>query len=116
VTLAAQALEHIYSESRIPSNLTPTEVLEGVCRYYNVDIERIRGKKRDREIVWPRQIAMYLMRQETSASLLQIGMELGGRDHTTVMHGWEKIQGQVANNDNVRREIAAVLESLQRKE
>ncbi len=56
------------------------------------------------------------MRQETSASLLQIGMELGGRDHTTVMHGWEKIQGQVANNDNVRREIAAVLESLQRKE
>jgi len=116
VTLASQALEHIYSESRIPSNLTPTEVLEGVCRYYNVDIERIRGKKRDREIVWPRQIAMYLMRQETSASLLQIGMELGGRDHTTVMHGWEKIQGQVANNDNVRREIAAVLESLQRKE
>jgi chromosomal replication initiator protein len=116
VNLAAQALEHIYSESRIPSNLTPTEVLEGVCRYYNVDIERIRGKKRDREIVWPRQIAMYLMRQETSASLFQIGMELGGRDHTTVMHGWEKIQGQVANNDNVRREIAAVLESLQRKE
>ena len=115
-SLAAQALEHIYSESRIPSNLTPTEVLEGVCRYYNVDIEQIRGKQRDREIVWPRQIAMYLMRQETSASLLQIGMELGGRDHTTVMHGWEKIQGQVANNDNVRREIAAVLESLQRKE
>ena len=116
VNLAAQALEHIYSESRIPSNLSPTEVLEGVCRYYNVDIERIRGKQRDREIVWPRQIAMYLMRQETSASLLQIGMELGGRDHTTVMHGWEKIQGQVANNDNVRREIAAVLESLRRKE
>ncbi len=116
VNLAAQALEHIYSESRAPSNLTPTEVLEGVCRYYNVDIERIRGKQREREIVWPRQVALYLMRQETSASLLQIGMELGGRDHTTVMHGWEKIQGQVANNDNVRREIAAVLESLQRKE
>ena len=116
VNLAAQALEHIYSESRIPSNLSPTEVLEGVCRYYNVDIERIRGKQRDREIVWPRQVAMYLMRQETSASLLQIGMEIGGRDHTTVMHGWEKIQGQVANNDNVRREIAAVLESLRSKE
>jgi len=59
---------------------------------------------------------MYLMRQETSASLLQIGMELGGRDHTTIMHGWEKIQGEVAQNDRVRREIAAVLESLQRKE
>jgi chromosomal replication initiator protein len=116
VSLAAQALEHIYSESKVPSNLTPTEVLEGVCRYYNVDLERIRGKQREREIVWPRQVAMYLMRQETSASLLQIGMELGGRDHTTIMHGWEKIQGEVANNDRVRREIAAVLESLQRKE
>jgi len=116
VSLAAQALEHIYSESRVPSNLTPTEVLEGVCRYYNVDLERIRGKQREREIVWPRQVAMYLMRQETSASLLQIGMELGGRDHTTIMHGWEKIQGEVAQNDRVRREIAAVLESLQRKE
>jgi len=116
VSLAAQALEHIYSESKIPSNLTPIEVLEGVCHYYNVDIERIRGKQREREIVWPRQVAMYLMRQETSASLLQIGMEIGGRDHTTIMHGWEKIQREVANNDRVRREIAAVLESLQRKE
>ena len=116
VSLAAQALEHIYSESKIPSNLTPTEVLEGVCHYYNVDIERIRGKRREREIVWPRQVAMYLMRQETSASLLQIGMEIGGRDHTTIMHGWEKIQREVSNNDRVRREIAAVLESLQRKE
>jgi len=116
VSLAAQALEHIYSESKVPSNLTPTEVLEGVCRYYNVDIERIRGKQREREIVWPRQVAMYLMRQETSASLLQIGSELGGRDHTTVMHGWEKVQGLVANNDNVRREIAAVLESLHKKD
>jgi chromosomal replication initiator protein len=116
VSLAAQALEHIYSESKIPSNLTPTEVLEGVCHYYNVDIERIRGKRREREIVWPRQVAMYLMRQETSASLLQIGMEIGGRDHTTIMHGWEKIQREIANNDRVRREIAAVLESLQRKE
>lgn len=116
VSLAAQALEHIYSESRLPSNLTPTEVLEGVCRYYNVDIERMRGKQREREIVWPRQVAMYLMRQETSASLLQIGMELGGRDHTTIMHGWEKIRGEISNNDRVRSEIAAVLESLRRKE
>ncbi len=116
VNVAAQALEHIYSGNKIPSTLTPAEVLEGVCRYYNVDIERMRSKQREREIVWPRQVAMYLMRQETTASLLQIGAELGGRDHTTIMHGWEKVQAEVANNDRVRREIAAVLESLQRKE
>ncbi len=116
VSVAAQALEHIYSEIKPAATLTPAEVLEGVCRYYNVAIERMRGKQREREIVWPRQVAMYLMRQETSASLLQIGTELGGRDHTTIMHGWEKVQAEVANNDRVRREIAAVLESLQRKE
>jgi chromosomal replication initiator protein len=115
-SLAAQALEHIYSESsaRSSTTLTPSEVLQGVCAYYNIDIERIRGKQREREIVWPRQVAMYLMRQETSASLLQIGTELGGRDHTTIMHGWEKVQTEMTNNDRVRQEVAAVLESLQR--
>ncbi len=115
VNLAAQALENIYSDSKQTSHLTVIEVLEGVCRYYNVDAERLRGKQRDREIVWPRQVAMYLMREETDASLLQIGAELGGRDHTTIMHGWEKVQSEVTNNDRVRREIAAVLESLQHK-
>ena len=114
-SLAAQALEHIYSESsRSSTTLMPSEVLQGVCDYYNIDIERIRGKQREREVVWPRQVAMYLMRQETSASLLQIGTELGGRDHTTIMHGWEKVQTEMTNNDRVRQEVAAVLASLQR--
>lgn len=112
--LAARALEHIYSDSKPSSNLSAREVLEGVCRYYNADIELLRGKQRDRDIVWPRQVAMYLMREETSASLLQIGNELGGRDHTTIMHGWEKVHTEVTNNDRIRREIAAVLESIQR--
>jgi chromosomal replication initiator protein len=115
VALAAQALEHIYSERKPASNLTVTEVLEGVCRYYNVDPQSVRGKQRDREIVWPRQVAMYLMREETDASLLQIGAELGGRDHTTIMHGWEKVHTEMSNSDRIRREIAAVLEALQQK-
>ncbi|HJT58646.1 MAG TPA: chromosomal replication initiator protein DnaA [Ktedonobacteraceae bacterium] len=115
VGVAAQALENIYSESKPSSNLTVTEVLEGICRYYNVDVERIRGKGREREVVWPRQVAMYLMREETDASLQQIGALLGGRDHTTIMHGWEKVRVEVANTDRIRREIAAVVESLQPK-
>ena len=116
-SLAAQALEHIYSEVKSQrSTLTVKEVMEGVCRYYNVNPELVRGKQRDRDIVWPRQVAMYLMREETSASLLQIGAELGGRDHTTIMHGWEKVHTEAANNDRVRREIAAVLDTIQRKQ
>jgi chromosomal replication initiator protein len=113
VGLAAQALENIYNEKKPVSTLTVAEVLEGVCRYYNVSATLIRGKQRDREIVWPRQVAMYLMREETNASLLQIGTALGGRDHTTIMHGWEKVHTEINNNDLVRQEIAAVLASFQ---
>lgn len=115
VPLAAKALEHIYNETKHQSTLTVSEVLEGVSRYYNVDPELLCGKQRDREIVWPRQVAMYLMREETTASLLQIGTELGGRDHTTIMHGWEKVHAEVISNDRIRREIAAVLESFQHR-
>ncbi|MBE3558683.1 MAG: chromosomal replication initiator protein DnaA [Ktedonobacteraceae bacterium] len=113
VGLAAEALEHIYNDRKPSSNLTPADILAGVCRYYNIDSQLIRGKQRDRDIVWPRQVAMYLMREETDASLLQIGAELGGRDHTTIMHGWEKVHTEVTHNDRARQEVAAVLASIQ---
>jgi chromosomal replication initiator protein len=113
--LATQALEHIY-EAKPASTLTPNEVLQGVCHYYNVDVELLRGKHRGRDIAWPRQVAMYLMREETSTSLLQIGTALGGRDHTTIMHGWEKVQAEMAKNEFVRQEIAAILETLYRQQ
>ncbi len=113
MNLTIKALEHIYSDKKPSSNLTVTQVLEGVCTYYHVDVELLRGKQRDRDIVWPRQVAMYLMREETSASLLQVGTALGGRDHTTIMHGWEKVNSEMAHNDRIRQEIAAVLTSIQ---
>lgn len=115
--LAAQALENIYA-SNVPrpslarTMLTANRVLEAVCRYYHVEVERMQSKHRDREIVWPRQVAMYLMREETDASLLQIGMALGGRDHTTIIHGCEKVRAEMARDDRMRREVSEVLESL----
>ena len=119
VSLAAKALEHIYSDADMkphtPLMLSPAEVLEGVSRYYNVTEELVRGKQRGHNIVWPRQVAMYLMREETSASLQQIGAELGGRDHTTIMYGWERVHNEMKNNDRIRHEIAAVLESIQQR-
>ena len=60
----------------------------------------------------PRQIAMYLMRAETDVSLLRIGAELGGRDHSTVLHACDKIDRETAENDELRRELAAVRELL----
>ena len=114
VQIASQALQHIY-DTKPPVVITRTvdQILECVCRYYEISPEMLRGKQRDRDIVWPRQVAMYLMREETGASLFQIGAVLGGRDHTTIMHGWEKVSSEVNNNGQVRHEIAAVLEALQ---
>jgi chromosomal replication initiator protein len=60
----------------------------------------------------PRQIAMFLMREETDVSLLRIGAELGNRDHSTVLHACDKITREIANNDELRREIAAVRELI----
>ncbi len=113
--LAVQALEHIYDTKPAVSTLTANEVLAGICHYYHINVELLRGKQRGRDIVWPRQVAMYLMREETSSSLLQIGTALGGRDHTTIMHGWEKVHAEMSKNEHVRQEIAAVLESLYRQ-
>jgi chromosomal replication initiator protein len=75
-------------------------------------MEALQGQKRDKAIVMPRQIAMFLMREETDVSLLRIGAELGGRDHSTVLHACDKISREVANNDELRREIAAVRELI----
>jgi chromosomal replication initiator protein len=115
--LAARALENIYGgvlARPVGSRpmLTASVVLEGVCSYYHVEMERLRSKQRDREIVWPRQVAMYLMREETDASLLQIGAELGGRDHTTIIHGCEKVRSEMERDERVRREISVLLNAL----
>ncbi len=120
IELAVQALEHIYGGGSNTvtrpaisrTMLTARVVLDGVCRYYNVELERMQSKQRDREIVWPRQVAMYLMREETDASLLQIGSALGGRDHTTIIHGCEKVRVEITRDEHLRREVAEVLESL----
>ncbi|HLX56624.1 MAG TPA: helix-turn-helix domain-containing protein, partial [Ktedonobacteraceae bacterium] len=61
------------------------------------------------------QIAMYLMRQETQASLLEIGQMFGGRDHSTVLHAYEKIDRELNINPTLRREIVAIREQLQRE-
>ena len=111
VSLASQALQHIYAtKPPVIVKRTVEQILDSVCRYYEVSPETLRGKQRDRDIVWPRQVAMYLMREETSASLLQIGTALGGRDHTTIMHGWEKVSSEINKSAQVRQEIASVLE------
>ena len=91
---------------------TPERIAQVVADYYGVDLESLRGQKRDRAIVLPRQIAMYIMRAETDVSLLRIGQELGGRDHSTVLHACDKIDRETQQNEDLRRELAAVKEMI----
>ena len=109
--LAQDMLQNIlYNPQR--KSLSPERIVETVAKYYGVPLDQIKGKARDKQIVLPRQIAMYLMREETEAPLLRIGEALGGRDHSTVLHGCEKIEREMAENDDFRRDIGALREML----
>ena len=109
--LAQEMLQNILYNPR-QKTLSPDRIVDTVARYYGVPAEQLRGKARDKQVVLPRQIAMYLMREETEAPLMRIGEALGGRDHSTVLHGCEKIEREMAENDDFRRDVGALREML----
>ena len=111
VELAQAVLSNVLYNPK-KRQITTERIARAVADYYGVHMDVLKGQKRDRAIVVPRQIAMFLMREETDASLLRIGAELGGRDHSTVLHACGKITREAAVNDELRREIAAVRELI----
>ncbi len=112
--VARAAMSSLGNDAR-ESRLTSKQIAEAVAEYYHVSLDAMCGKQRDKHIVTPRQIAMYLIRQETQASLLEIGQLFGGRDHSTVLHSCEKIERDVNINPALRREIVAIREQLLRE-
>jgi len=88
------------------------QIIAAVTGFYRVSTEAIIGRSRRKEIAVPRQIIMYLAREETNASLPQIGEALGGRDHTTVLYAHEKISDLVERDQQLRRDILAIREAL----
>ncbi len=111
--VARAAMSSLGNDTR-ESRLTSKQIAEAVAEYYHISQDAMCGKQRDKHIVMPRQIAMYLIRQETQASLLEIGQLFGGRDHSTVLHACEKIERDVNLNPALRREIVAIREQLLR--
>ena len=83
-----------------------------VCEFYNLKSNQIKGDKRDRGIVVPRQILMYLLRAEMGISLIEVGKILGGRDHTTIMHGVDKMGNYVQNKEKVSEDIVGITRTL----
>lgn len=91
---------------------TTKDIIEAVSRFYNINIRDIAGKSRKKELVVPRQIIMYLMREEINASYPTIGQELGGRDHTTAMHAYNKIRREITENERTKQNIASIRQQL----
>lgn len=98
----------IKNSSRPRKTLAITDVVEKVARYYNIDQASIYEKTRRKEVVKPRQIIMYILREDFQASYPAIGKKLGGRDHTTVIHSCEKIKSELKSNGELEEEITQV--------
>jgi len=95
-------------------SMSAKDIIEIVARFYELNIKEITGNSRKKELVKPRQISAYLIREELGASYPNIGQELGGRDHTTAMHAYNKIVKEIKENENekLKQEIESIRQSL----
>lgn len=110
-SLAADALKSMLHDNE-DKEIDISTIQKAVGKYYNVSREDLLGKRRTQSIAFPRQVAMYLCREMTSESFPKIGKEFGGKDHTTVMYGHEKIEKQLQEDENLRIAIDEIKQSL----
>jgi len=106
-----EILSQIISQP-IKKATTPKDILKNVSSFYGVSLDDLKSKSRKNEIVKPRQIAMYLMRNEIKSSFPSIGSWLGGRDHTTAMHAHDKISKEIENDKTIEQEIRLIIEKI----
>ena len=95
-------IKHNMKQSR---GVSVEEVVRRIAQYYEIAEKSIYEKTRKKEVVRPRQVIMYILREEFGVSYPSIGEKLGGRDHTTVIHSCEKIKEEVKNNNNLEQEL-----------
>jgi len=100
-------LSDLTLETRSKS-LSPRDIIDIVAKYYNISSKELISDGRKKELVGPRQISIYLIREELSTSYPTIGQELGGRDHTTAMHAYNKIAREIEENEKLRQEINSI--------
>lgn len=102
-----RALGPVRQELRASRPVDAATVLAAVAERFALPVDALLGKSRERQTAWARQVAMYLIREETGASLFQIGDKLGGRDHTTVMHGCAAVAKKMEADPRARADVAA---------
>lgn len=93
-------------------SITPKSIIEIVAKFYDIQIEDITGKSRKKELVVPRQVAMYLMREKINTSFPTIGHEFGGRDHTTAIHACNKVAREIKEENRIKQEIESICQLI----
>jgi len=114
-----ESIKHIISSishyQKRDGALTVKQIISTVAEFFEVNINDLLGSSRKKELVLPRQITMFLMREEAKCSYPAIGQSLGGRDHTTAMHAYEKIRKAFEEDEKVRQDITLIRQRLYNK-
>ena len=113
--LAREVLANLYPRAPRPGRPHPRSIAEiqsATCSHFGLSPEELLSSGRSARVAWPRQLAMYLARELTDASLPAIGREFGGRDHTTVLHAWRRATARLASGDGSREAVEKLLSDL----
>lgn len=107
--LAQEALKHLISSNK---KITLVDIKEVVANYYNISMDDLVSKKKTKNIAYPRQIAMYIARKLTDYSLPKLGEEFGGRDHSTVLHACNKVEEDMENSQEIKKNVDDLISML----
>ena len=111
LSLAQEAIKDMIYPDK-PKEITPSLIINVVAEHFGVSTEDIVSKKRNSEISVPRQVFMYLCRELTDVSLDNIGSNIGGRDHSTIMHGVDKIKEDIKNNEELKNKVEIIKKKI----
>lgn len=101
-----------FQPTQLKKTITPRQLIQAIAAYYDLQIDELLGKSREKRLALPRQIVMYIMREEMKTSYPSIGNELGGRDHTTAMHAYGKIQADLKTDEKLQRDLELIKQRL----
>lgn len=101
-----------FESENIKKTVTPRQVILVVAAYFDIQVDDVLGKSREKRLAFPRQIIMYLLREEMKSSYPTIGTELGGRDHTTAMHAHSKIASMVESDEKLQKDLELIKQKL----
>lgn len=101
-----------FEAENIKKTVTPKQVIQVVSEYFDISLDEVLGKSREKRLAFPRQIIMFLLREEMKSSYPTIGSELGGRDHTTAMHAHTKIAGMLDSDEKLQKDLELIKQRL----